>query len=102
MSKYLDLRQEFWRDAFGAALPYQQYLNASPENHRAKWQEMQTRITVPDAQKDIVTQFVTEALGLSLAGGLLGIGLGFAISRLVAAYSGWITIITAASRMTCW
>ena len=39
-------------------------------------------------------QFVIEAVSLSLAGALLGIGLGFGISRLVAFYSGWPTIVT--------
>jgi putative ABC transport system permease protein len=48
-------------------------------------------------KRDIRLQFITEALGLSLAGGLVGIALGYAISRLVAAYSGWSTIITAGS-----
>jgi ABC-type antimicrobial peptide transport system permease subunit len=45
-------------------------------------------------KRDIRLQFITESLALSLAGGLVGIGLGFGISRLVAVYSGWSTIIT--------
>ncbi len=46
---------------------------------------------------DIRLQFIAEALGLSLAGGILGIALGWGISRAVAAFSGWSTIITAQS-----
>ena len=46
---------------------------------------------------DIRLQFIAEALALSLAGGLIGIGLGWGISRLVAIFSGWSTIITANS-----
>lgn len=43
---------------------------------------------------DIRTQFISEAIALSLAGGVLGIALGYGISHLVASYSGWSTIIT--------
>jgi len=45
----------------------------------------------------IRVQFMTEAVAISLVGGLIGIGLGYGISRLVAVYSGWSTIITLAS-----
>jgi len=45
-------------------------------------------------KRDVRLQFIAESLALSLAGGLVGIGLGYAISRLVAVYSGWSTIIT--------
>ncbi len=45
-------------------------------------------------RRDVSRQFVIEAVSLSLAGALLGIGLGFGISRLVAFYSGWPTIVT--------
>jgi len=48
-------------------------------------------------KSDIRLQFITESLALSLAGGLVGIALGFGISRLVAIYSGWSTIITVQS-----
>ena len=43
---------------------------------------------------DIRAQFMLEAVGISLLGGIIGVGLGYGISRLVAAYSGWSTIIT--------
>lgn len=39
-------------------------------------------------------QFIAEAVGISLAGGLIGVAIGFLISRGVAAFSGWPTIIT--------
>jgi putative ABC transport system permease protein len=48
-------------------------------------------------KRDIRMQFIAEALGLSLAGGIVGVALGYGISRMVAVYSGWSTIITAAS-----
>ena len=56
--------------------------------------EIGLRRAIGARRLDIRLQFIAEALGLSLAGGLVGIGLGYAISRLVAAYSGWSTIIT--------
>lgn len=48
---------------------------------------------------DISRQFLLESVGLSLAGSLLGIAFGYGISRIVAVYSGWPTIITAWSIM---
>jgi putative ABC transport system permease protein len=44
---------------------------------------------------DIRNQFVIEAFAITLTGGLLGIAMGLAIAKGVAAYAGWKTIVTA-------
>jgi putative ABC transport system permease protein len=46
---------------------------------------------------DIRMQFMAEAVAISLAGGLIGVGLGYGISKAVAMFSGWSTIITTGS-----
>lgn len=61
--------------------------------------EIGLRRAIGARRRDIRLQFIVEAVGLSLSGGIVGVGLGYGISRLVAAYSGWSTIITAASIM---
>jgi len=43
---------------------------------------------------DIRNQFVIESFSISLAGGLMGVVVGLAIARGVAAYAGWETIVT--------
>ncbi|MBM3790309.1 MAG: FtsX-like permease family protein [Acidobacteria bacterium] len=56
--------------------------------------EIGLRRAIGARKLDIRTQFMLEAVGISLLGGIIGVGLGYGISRLVAAYSGWSTIIT--------
>ena len=46
---------------------------------------------------DIRMQFMAEAIAISLAGGLIGVALGYGISKAVAIFSGWSTIITGGS-----
>ncbi|HEX7288713.1 MAG TPA: ABC transporter permease [Candidatus Angelobacter sp.] len=48
-------------------------------------------------QKDVVRQFLTEAVLISLMGGLIGIAFGFGMSRLIAGLAGWSTVTTASS-----
>lgn len=59
--------------------------------------EIGVRRAVGARQRDIVRQFVIEAVLISFAGGLLGIGVGFAMSEMIAWFAGWSTVVTAAS-----
>jgi len=59
--------------------------------------EIGLRRAVGARQSDIVRQFVVEATMISVAGGLLGVVLGFMVSRLIAWLAGWSTIVTAGS-----
>ena len=60
-------------------------------------QEIGIRRAVGARQKDIIRQFLIEAILISFVGGLIGILLGFGISRLIAILAGWSTIVTASS-----
>ena len=59
--------------------------------------EIGVRRAVGARRKDIVRQFVIEATMISFVGGVLGIGFGFGMSRLIAVLAGWSTIVTVAS-----
>ena len=56
--------------------------------------EIGVRRAVGATQKDIIRQFVIEAVLISFAGGLLGVVLGFAMSGLIAWFAGWSTVVT--------
>ena len=59
--------------------------------------EIGLRRAIGAKKLDIRMQFMAEAIAISLAGGLIGVGLGYGISKAVAMFSGWSTIITAGS-----
>ena len=59
--------------------------------------EIGLRRAIGAKKRDIRMQFMAEAIAISLAGGLIGVGLGYGISRAVAVFSGWSTIITTGS-----
>ena len=59
--------------------------------------EIGLRRAIGAKKLDIRMQFMAEAIAISLAGGLIGVALGYGISRAVAMFSGWNTIITAGS-----
>ena len=56
--------------------------------------EIGIRMAVGAKQKEILFQFVIEALMLSLAGGIVGIGLGVIISLLISVFAKWSIIIS--------
>jgi len=56
--------------------------------------EIGVRRAVGARKRDVLRQFLVEAILISFVGGLLGIGCGFGLSRLVAMMAGWSTIVT--------
>jgi putative ABC transport system permease protein len=59
--------------------------------------EIGLRRAIGAKKMDIRMQFMAEAIAISLAGGIIGVALGYGISKAVAMFSGWSTIITGLS-----
>ena len=59
--------------------------------------EIGIRRAIGARQNDIVRQFLTEAVLISIVGGLLGIGFGFTLSKIIASSAGWSTVVTSSS-----
>jgi putative ABC transport system permease protein len=59
--------------------------------------EIGLRRAIGARQTDIVRQFVIETTLIAVGGGMLGLLLGVAMSRLIASFAGWSTIVTGGS-----
>jgi putative ABC transport system permease protein len=59
--------------------------------------EIGLRMAVGARTRDILRQFLAEAVSLSLVGGLLGIALGVLVSQVLVQFMGWPATITLAS-----
>jgi putative ABC transport system permease protein len=57
--------------------------------------EIGLRLSVGARDLDVLMQFLTEAIVLSLAGGAIGVGLGFASAQLMTRVMSWATLVTA-------
>ncbi len=56
--------------------------------------EVGVRRAVGARRKDILGQFLVEAVVLSFVGGLAGVVLGFILTKVIALYAGWRTIVS--------
>jgi putative ABC transport system permease protein len=56
--------------------------------------EIGIRRAIGARQGDIIRQFLTEAVLISIVGGLIGIAFGFGLSRVIAGAAGWSTVVT--------
>lgn len=56
--------------------------------------EIGIRRAIGARQKDIIRQFLTEAVLISMMGGLIGIAFGFSLSLAIAKATGWSTVVT--------
>ncbi|HLK61850.1 MAG TPA: ABC transporter permease [Bryobacteraceae bacterium] len=59
--------------------------------------EIGIRRAIGARQSDIVRQFLTEAVLISIVGGLIGIAFGFTLSRIIGSAAGWSTVVTTGS-----
>jgi putative ABC transport system permease protein len=59
--------------------------------------EIGIRRAIGARQADIIRQFLTEAVLISIIGGLIGIAFGYSLSKIIAAAAGWSTDVTTAS-----
>jgi len=56
--------------------------------------EIGIRRAVGATQRDISYQFIVEAIFLSFLGGMVGIVVGYALTKAISIYAGWATIVS--------
>ena len=61
--------------------------------------EIGIRVAVGARQRDVRMQFLTEAVILSVVGGLLGIGVGYMLSQAVTQFFGWPTMTSSSATL---
>jgi putative ABC transport system permease protein len=72
-------------------------MNIMLANIMERTREIGVRRAIGARRRDVVRQFLVEAVLISLAGGLMGILFGFFLSRMIAVLAGWSTITTVSS-----
>lgn len=72
-------------------------MNIMLANILERTREIGVRRALGATRKDVVRQFLTEAMLISFVGGGIGIMFGFGMSRVIALLAGWSTIMTMSS-----
>jgi putative ABC transport system permease protein len=77
-------------------------LNLLPGTVLERTRPIHIRRPIGTREGDIFRQFLTEAVLISIVGGLIGIAFGFALSRVTASVAGWSTVVaTSAIVVAC-
>lgn len=69
-------------------------MNIMLANILERTKEIGVRRAIGATKKDLINQFIYEALVISITGGVLGIILGFILTSVITSYAEWRTIIT--------
>jgi putative ABC transport system permease protein len=72
-------------------------MNIMLANIQQRIKEIGVRRALGARQRDILVQFLLEAVVISFGGGLLGIGAGVLISQIIASTTGWTTVLSPVS-----
>ena len=72
-------------------------MNIMPVSVTERTREIDLRLAVGARGRDILMQFLIEALSMACAGGLIGIGLGAGTSLLVSSLAHWPALISGLS-----
>lgn len=67
-SQYFDKRSDFFRKEFTEALSYETYLESASANHREKWRNFETRLSLTSTQASLLQSFKREMNILVLSG----------------------------------
>jgi putative ABC transport system permease protein len=59
--------------------------------------EIGIRMSIGARRRDILQQFLIEAIMLSILGGIIGVGLGLAVSKLISTFAGWPVFVSPAA-----
>ena len=59
--------------------------------------EIGIRMAIGARGRDVLTQFLVESIVMSILGGAIGIGVGFAGASLIGRFTGWATTISPAT-----
>ena len=69
-------------------------MNIMLANIMERTKEIGVRRAIGATQRDVLNQFIYEAMVISIVGGLIGIIIGFLLTSMITGYAEWRTIIT--------